>query len=48
MFDIIIMLPSPIPVQEGGAIMEVLASFILSVMASVVAYYICRWLDGEE
>ena len=44
----IILLPSPIPVQEGGAVMEVLASFILSVMASVVAYYICKWFDGEE
>ena len=25
-----------------------LLSFFLSVLASVVAYYICKWLDGEE
>ena len=27
---------------------EVFISFILSIMASVVAYYICKWLDGDE
>ena len=26
--------------------MDILASFILSIMVSVVAYYICKWLDG--
>ena len=28
--------------------MEFLASFILSVLAGVVAYYICKWLDEED
>ena len=28
--------------------MELLVSFILSVMAGVVAYYICKWLDEED
>lgn len=28
--------------------MPVLLSFILSVLASVVAYYICKWLDRDE
>jgi len=28
--------------------LDILASFILSIMASVVAYYICKWLDGDE
>ena len=23
-----------------------ICSFIMSIMASVVAYYICKWLDG--
>ncbi len=23
-------------------------NFVLSVAASVVAYYICKWLDGQE
>ena len=27
---------------------ELLTSFFLSVLASVVAYYICKWLDGDE
>ena len=26
--------------------MDILASFILSIVAGVVAYYICKWLDG--
>ena len=35
--------------QEGGVfVMEVLSSFILSVLASIVAYYTCKWLDREE
>ncbi len=25
-----------------------LTTFILSVLASIVAYYICRWLDGKD
>ena len=28
--------------------MELLVSFIISVIASVVGYYICKWLDGDE
>ena len=28
--------------------MEILISFILSIMASVIAYYICKWLDGDD
>jgi len=28
--------------------LEILTSFFLSVMASVVAYYICKWLDGKD
>lgn len=40
---------SPILGQERGVNMqEVFISFILSIMASVVAYYICKWLDGDE
>ena len=29
-------------------ILELLVSFIISVIASVVGYYICKWLDGDE
>ena len=28
--------------------MEYLITFILSVGASVVGYYICKWLDGQS
>ncbi len=45
-FAIILLLPTPR--SEGGeGIMYILESFILSVLASVVAYYICKWLDRK-
>ena len=28
--------------------MEVLASWILSVVAGVISHYICKWLDGKK
>lgn len=28
--------------------METLISFTLSVVAGVIAYYICKWLDGKK
>ncbi len=28
--------------------MTLLISFISSVMAKIVAYYICKWLDSKE
>ena len=31
--------------QKGGSQMEILHSFVLSVMAGVVANYICKWWD---
>ena len=35
--------------REGGVYyMEILLSFIFSIMASVVAYYLCKWFDGDE
>lgn len=46
--DLIIIHLLPTPRSEGGeGHMTILTSFILSVLASVVAYYICKWLDGE-
>ena len=42
------LLPSPILVQKGGLTVDLLISFIISVIAGVVAYYICEWLDREE
>ena len=37
----------PVLETERGDKMD-LISFVVSVMASVVAYYICKWLDGDE
>lgn len=34
--------------ESGCWILDFLVSFILSVMASVVAYYLCKWLDGKD
>ena len=28
--------------------MDLMVSFIFSIVASVIAYYICKWLDGED
>ena len=33
---------------RGVSVMEIMLSFIISVTAGVVAYYICKWLDGDE
>lgn len=32
----------------GGVLLEVVFSFLLSVAASVTAYYICKWLDKSD
>ena len=34
--------------RKGGMPVNILMSFILSVLASVAAYYLCKWLDGDE
>nr|DAO72289.1 MAG TPA: hypothetical protein [Caudoviricetes sp.] len=43
------MATTPRQVQKGGVyfVREIL-SFVCFVVASVVAYYICKWLDGDE
>jgi len=45
-YDIILFVSDTfrIILTEGGARMT-LISFILSIIASVIAYYICKWLD---
>ncbi len=45
----IIFAATPRQVEEGGACsMSEALSFFLSVLASIVAYYVCKWLDGDE
>lgn len=46
--DIIYTATTPRLVRKGGVLVSILSSFIISVMASVVAYYICKWLNGDE
>ena len=33
--------------REGGEFMEYIFSFLISIMAGIVSYYICKWLDDE-
>lgn len=40
---------TPRQAQKGGlTLFDLIISFVLSVVASVIAYYICKWLDGED
>ena len=32
---------------EGGDVLNTLIDFCLSVVASVVGYYVCKWLDRK-
>lgn len=34
--------------QGGGEEMTVLADFIMAIVASVIGYYICKWLDRHH
>ncbi len=34
--------------RKGVLILQSVFDFILSVMAGVVAYYICKWLDRDD
>ncbi|MBD5546045.1 MAG: nitrate reductase [Lachnospiraceae bacterium] len=43
-----ILLSHPFWQQKGGVSLAILVSFLISVMASVVGYYICKWLDGDD
>ena len=47
-YDIIICVATPRQAQKGGAFLELLISFLVSVVASVTAYYICKWLDRDD
>lgn len=42
------MLSHPIWQQKGGVLVEIIISFLVSVMAGVASYYICKWLDGDD
>ena len=39
---------SALSARKEVEIMDYILSFVLSVAASVVGYYICKWLDGHK
>lgn len=43
---ILVLLLIPTRKQRKGVLVLKLNSFVEAVIASVVAYYICQWLDG--
>ena len=47
-YAIIFMLSYPIRQRKGGGHMEILASFLVAVMAGVACHYIIKWLDGDN
>ena len=47
-YIILFMLSSPILDSERGCIVQYISAFIISVLASIVAYYICKWMDGGD
>ena len=34
--------------RKGVSILDYILTFLVSVLASVVSYYICKWLDGDK
>lgn len=46
--DIVIVLPLLYWHGKEGCLTDDFITFFLSVMASIVAYYICKWLDNED
>jgi hypothetical protein len=41
----LIVAPSNLATDRRCFILEILSNFLVSVMASVTSYYICKWLD---
>lgn len=33
---------------KGVCQLDLLVSFYISITASIIAYYICKWLDGDK
>ena len=46
-YDTICMLPPLYRQGKGGVLMNLITSFLVSIVASVIAYYICKWLDTK-
>lgn len=39
---------TPRKAKKGGVSLEIIISFLISVLASIAAYYICKWLDRND
>ncbi|SDI51444.1 hypothetical protein SAMN05421493_1171 [Pseudobutyrivibrio sp. 49] len=39
---------TPRQAKEGGVHLDLIISFLISVAASIAAYYICKWFDGDD
>lgn len=52
LFSLVYAIIFPLPPLDwygkGVNYVELFISFIISVMASIVAYYVCKWLDSDE
>lgn len=46
-YTVLVGLPTSIYKGKGVIPMDILFSFILSVAAGVVSYYICKWLEEQ-
>ena len=42
------MLSLPFWQQKGGVLMNNISDLLISIIANVVAYYICKWLDNRN
>ena len=45
---IVSLLPTNLATERGCVSLEILGSFLVSVVASVVGYYVCKWLDRDK
>lgn len=41
-------LSPPFRQRKGGVHVEFIISFLASIMANIVSYYVCKWLDGGD
>lgn len=41
-------LSHPFRQRKGGVHVEFIISFLASIMANIVSYYVCKWLDGGD
>jgi hypothetical protein len=47
-YDILLNVATPRLARKGGVVLEIVISFLVSIMAGVIANYICKWFDGSD